>query len=49
LKTGTNKAKLKQTGRLFMLIANDMKNMEEVNRFLSGMHARCFAAPAIPA
>lgn len=49
LQTGTNKAKLKQTGRLFMLIANDMKNMEEVNRFLSGMHARCFAAPAIPA
>lgn len=49
LQTGTNKAKLKQTGRLFMLIANDMKNMEDVNRFLSGMHARCFAAPAIPA
>lgn len=48
LQTETNKAKLKQNGRLFMLIANDMKNMEEVNRFLQGMHSWCFADAAIP-
>lgn len=46
LQVGTNKAKLKQTGRLFMLIANDMKNMEEVSFFLSGMHYWCFNVPA---
>ena len=49
LQTETNKAKLKQNGRLFMLIANDMKNMDEVNRFLQGMHTWCFADSAIPA
>jgi transcription-repair coupling factor (superfamily II helicase) len=43
LQTGTNKAKLKQTGRLFMLIANDMKSMEEMYHFLGDMHASCFA------
>ncbi len=48
LQTGTNKAKLKQTGRLFMLIANDMKSMEEMHRFLAHMHAACFTSPAIP-
>ncbi len=47
LQTGTNKAKLKQTGRLFMLIANDMKNMEAIHRFLDSMHSWCFASPAI--
>jgi transcription-repair coupling factor (superfamily II helicase) len=38
LQTGTNKAKLKQTGRLFLLVVTDVKNMEEVYRFLKGMH-----------
>ena len=48
LQTETNKAKLKQTGRLFMLIANDMKSMEEMYRFLKAMHAYCFLNTAIP-
>jgi transcription-repair coupling factor (superfamily II helicase) len=38
LQTGTNKAKLKQTGRLFLLVVNDMKDMESVWRFLKNMH-----------
>ncbi len=42
LQTGTNKAKLKQTGRLFMLIAPGMKSMDEMHEFLKGMHAACF-------
>ncbi len=43
LQTGTNKAKLKQTGKLFMLIANPVKSMEEMHRFLKGLHQFCFA------
>ncbi len=49
LQTGTNKAKLKQTGRLFMLVANDMKNMEEMHRFLAATHQFCFAPSTISA
>jgi transcription-repair coupling factor (superfamily II helicase) len=49
LQTETNKAKLKQTGRLFMLIANDMKSMDEMHRFLRDMHVYCFAGNSIPA
>ena len=48
LQTGTNKAKLKQTGKLFMLIGDNMKNMEEMHRFLQAMHSYCFSAPEIP-
>jgi len=49
LQTATNKAKLKQTGRLFMLIANDMRSMDEMHRFLKDMHVYCFAGNSIPA
>lgn len=42
LQTGTNKAKLKQTGRLFLLVVQPVKNMEEMYRFLSGLHRYCF-------
>jgi transcription-repair coupling factor (superfamily II helicase) len=42
LQTGTNKAKLKQTGRLFMLIATDTKDMVAMYRFLKGMHEGVF-------
>jgi transcription-repair coupling factor (superfamily II helicase) len=49
LQTGTNKAKLKQNGKLFMLIANPMKNMEEMHRFLAGLHQFCLAGNQIPA
>jgi transcription-repair coupling factor (superfamily II helicase) len=49
LQTETNKAKLKQTGRLFMLLVSDVKNMEEMRRFLQGLHKYCFSTPAISA
>jgi transcription-repair coupling factor (superfamily II helicase) len=42
LQTGTNKARLKQKGKLFMLIAEPMKSMEEMQRFLAGLHRYCF-------
>jgi transcription-repair coupling factor (superfamily II helicase) len=38
LQTGTNKARLKQTGRMFLLIVDDVKNMEAMHRFLEHMH-----------
>jgi transcription-repair coupling factor (superfamily II helicase) len=42
LQTGTNKARLKQTGRLFMLIAQPMKGMQDMYEFLSDIHSHCF-------
>lgn len=42
LQTETNKGKLKQTGKLFLLVAGPMKNMAEMHRFLSAMHRYCF-------
>jgi transcription-repair coupling factor (superfamily II helicase) len=42
LQTGTNKAKLRQTGKLFLLVAQPVKDMEELHRFLSGMHRFAF-------
>lgn len=38
LQTGTNKARLKQTGRMFMLIVEPMKDMASMHRFLEHMH-----------
>ncbi len=38
LQTGTNKARLKQTGRMFLLIVDDVKDMESMHRFLTRMH-----------
>ncbi len=38
LQTGTNKARLKQAGKNFLLIADDVKNMEDMHRFLKKMH-----------
>ena len=38
LQTGTNKAKLKQVGKMFMLIVQDTRSMEAMHRFLSHMH-----------
>ena len=37
IQTGTNNARLKQVGKNFMLIAERMKDMESVRRFLEGM------------
>ncbi len=39
IQTETNKAKLRQVGKLFMLIVNDIKNMNALQRFLTDMHA----------
>ena len=38
LQTGTNKAKLKQAGKLFLLIVDDVKSMEDMHSFLTRMH-----------
>ncbi len=38
LQTGTNKARLKQTGRMFMLIVDSVKDMGSMHRFLTHMH-----------
>lgn len=53
LQTGTNKARLKQTGRMFLLIVDDVKDMKSMERFLTLMykevinkHAVANAAPA---
>ena len=43
LQTQTNKAQLKQTGRMFMLIAGPFKGMEEMHSFLASLHLFCFA------
>ncbi len=49
LQTGTNKARLKQNGKLFMLIAEPVKSMEEMHRFLAGLHRYCFVQTEITA
>jgi transcription-repair coupling factor (superfamily II helicase) len=38
LQTGTNKARLKQVAVNFLLIADDIKNMDAMHRFLQLMH-----------
>lgn len=43
LQTHTNKGRLKQTGRLFLLIAEPVKSMNEMHFFLEGLHRHCFA------
>ena len=47
IQTGTNKAKLKQSGRLFILIVEDVKSMQEMHRFLEIMHRFCFETAAV--
>ncbi len=49
LQAGTNKGRLKQTGRLFLLVIEPVNSMEEVHRFLSGLHRACFGKANIPA
>ncbi len=43
LQTGTNKARLKQTGRNFLLVMEPAKSMSEVHNLLSRMHAEVVA------
>ena len=38
LQIGTNKAKLKQAGKLFLLIVEDVKSMVAMHAFLQRMH-----------
>jgi transcription-repair coupling factor (superfamily II helicase) len=45
LQTETNKAKLKQTGRMFMLIASETNSMEEMLAFLQGLNAYAKPVP----
>ncbi|MGZ3837230.1 MAG: transcription-repair coupling factor [Flavisolibacter sp.] len=39
LQTGTNKARLKQTGKLFMIVVEPANDMQDVFSFLQRMHA----------
>ncbi|MCE3282186.1 MAG: transcription-repair coupling factor [Chitinophagaceae bacterium] len=39
LQTGTNKGKLKQVAKNFLLVVNDIEDMNELHRFLAQMHA----------
>jgi transcription-repair coupling factor (superfamily II helicase) len=38
LQTGTNKARLKQVGKLFMIVVEPVKDMQDVYNFLKRMH-----------
>ena len=38
LQTGTNKARLKQVGKLFMIVVEPVKDMQDVHSFLKRMH-----------
>jgi transcription-repair coupling factor (superfamily II helicase) len=46
LQTGTNKARLKQAGKNFLLIGDDVKDMNDVHRFLKRMHAEVMGVSA---
>jgi transcription-repair coupling factor (superfamily II helicase) len=43
LQTGTNKAKLKQVGKLFLLVVDPAKSMDEMYTFLQRLHGHAFA------
>ena len=47
LQTGTNKAKLKQVGKLFMLVVEPVKDMQDVYTFLSRMHGQVIKEAAV--
>jgi len=40
LQTGTNKARLRQVGKMFMLVVDPIKNMKDMLQFLSRMHVQ---------
>jgi transcription-repair coupling factor (superfamily II helicase) len=46
LQTGTNKARLKQVGKLFMLVVDQVNDMEAMLRFLTLMHKSVIAQAA---
>ncbi len=45
LQTGTNKARLRQVGKLFMLVVEPVKSMQEVLTFLVRMHKEVIQQP----
>lgn len=45
IQTQTNKAKLKQTGKNFLLVVDDIESMESLYKFLQQMHKRLTAKP----
>ena len=47
LQTGTNKAKLKQVAKNFLLVVEDIKGMKEMQLFLSRMHKAILPAPIV--
>ena len=48
LQTGTNKARLKQTGKMFMIVVEPAKDMQDVHSFLKRMHQEVIS-PKTPA
>ena len=46
LQTGTNKARLKQVGKLFMIVVDPVNDMQDVYSFLQRMHAEAVSSPA---
>src|SRR5206468_1954379 len=49
LQTGTNKAMLRQVGKMFMLVVDPIKNMQDMFAFLQRMHANVkVPAAAVP-
>jgi transcription-repair coupling factor (superfamily II helicase) len=47
LQTATNKARLKQAGKNFLLVVDQVKDMDAMYRFLQQMHSAVLAAPAL--
>ena len=47
LQTGTNKARLKQAGKNFLLIVNDVDDMEAMLSFLERMHIAVIKKPEL--
>jgi transcription-repair coupling factor (superfamily II helicase) len=48
IQKGTNKARLKQSGKLFMLIVDDVKSMQDILRFLTLMEKNCLNSVKTP-
>lgn len=47
LQTGTNKAKLKQVGKLFLLVVDPVKSMDDAHTFLKRLHAHAVVREAV--
>jgi transcription-repair coupling factor (superfamily II helicase) len=46
LQTGTNQARLKQTGKLFLMVMEPARSMQDVYSFLKKMHTSVARQPA---